>query len=149
MQIRFSVDGQIQLSKVFLRISTAIQDWTPALSKSAEDLIEILSYDVFETEGGAIGAVWAPLSIEYAKQKERNWPGQGILTASGLMRDSFTSIVDSTSLTIGNSAEYFKFHQSSAPRTKLPRRVMLRLNQDMKDMVVKNFHTQLMEDASV
>lgn len=145
MYLRFSIDGEVQLSKILLGVSAAVQDWTPALSKSSEDLIEVLSYDVFETEGEAIDEVWAPLSPAYAKQKERIYPGETILTASGLMRESFTSLVDPTSLTIGNAMEYFKYHQSSAPRTKLPRRVMMRLNENMKDMVIKNFQTQMQE----
>ena len=149
MQINFVVDGQVQISRVLLGVSAAIQDWTPALSQSAEDLIEIFSYDVFETEGGAIDEAWAPLSPAYEVQKERHFPGQNILTASGLMRDSFTSMIDSTSLTIGNSAEYFKYHQSSAPRTKMPRRVMMTLTENMREMVVKNFQTQLSEMTGV
>lgn len=149
MQISFSIEGQVELSRVLMNVVTAISDWTPALSTSAEDLIEVFSYDVFETEGEAIGALWAPLSLAYSKWKERHFPGQPILTATGHMRESFTSIIDTTSLTIGNAAEYFKYHQSRGPRTSnLPRRVMLKLTENMKEQVIKNFQRQLLEGAN-
>ncbi len=145
MQLRFLIEGQVELSRVLGNIRAATQDWTPALSQSAEDLIEIFSYDVFETEGGAVDEVWAPLSAAYAYQKEKKYPGAGILEATGTMRQSFTSLIDSTSLTVGNASEYFKYHQSNAPRKKIPRRVMMKLTENMKETVVKNFQTQLLE----
>lgn len=148
MYLRFSISGQVQLSRVLLNVSNAVKDWTPALEKSAEDLIEVFSYDVFESEGGAIGEAWDPLSAAYAKRKEKKYPGNPILVATGLMQDSFTRLVDTTSLKIGNSAEYFKYHQSSAPRTKLPRRVMMKLTLDLREIVVKNFQRQFLERAS-
>lgn len=147
MHIRFAIGGTIELSRQLQNVSAAVQDWTPAFSKSAEDLLEVFSYDVFETEGAALGAAWVPLSMAYAKWKESRYPGTGILTATGHMRESFTSIVDTNSLTIGNAAEYFKYHQSSAPRQRLPRRVMLMLTFNMKETVVKNFRLQLLEQV--
>lgn len=149
MYLRFSISGQVQLSRVLLNVSNAVKDWTPALEKSAEDLIEVFSYDVFESEGAAIGEPWDPLSAAYAKRKEKLYPGTGILEASGLMRDSFTRLIDSTSLKIGNAAEYFKYHQSSAPRTsRLPRRIMMQLTLDLREIVVKNFQRQFSERAN-
>lgn len=148
MQIQFSIDGQIELSRVLRGIQSSIQDFTPALSQSSEDLIEIFSYDNFESEGGTLEAPWAPLSAAYAKRKERLYPGAGILVATGLMQSSFTGLIDSTSLIIGNTAEYFKYHQSSGPRSRLPRRIMMRLTENMKETVVKNFQTQIYESVA-
>jgi phage gpG-like protein len=145
MQLQFVIDGQVQLSRVLLGISSTILDWTPAFAQSAEDLIEVFSYDVFESEGEAIDEVWAPLSPKYAIRKEKTYPGTGLLEATGLMRESFWSLVDPTSLTIGNAAEYFKYHQSTAPRMKIPRRAMLKLTENMREQIVKNFQTQLLE----
>ena len=145
MQVQFTIDGEIQLSRVLLGVSAAVKDWTPALTKSGEDLVEVFSYDAFETEGAVYGEPWEQLSPAYAKRKEKTFPGMGILEATGLMRDSFTQMIDPTSLTIGNASEYFKYHQSNQPRTKLPRRVMMMLTQALKETVVKNFQTQLLE----
>lgn len=145
MQITFALEGQLQLSRVLLGISQTARDWTPAFEKSGEDLIEFFSYDVFESEGQAIAEPWQPLSAQYQKAKERRYPDKGILEATGTMRQSFMSRSDATSLTIWNAAEYFKYHQSNAPRDRLPRRIMMKLSEDLKQMVVKNFHTYFRE----
>lgn len=144
--ISFSVEGEVQISRKLLGLASTIQDFTPALEKSSEDLLEIISYDVFESEGAAIDEPWAQLSPGYAKWKERKYPGNGILVRTGLMQDSFSSIVDTSSLKIWNAVEYFKYHQSKGERSSnLPRRVMLRLTENMKQMVVKNFQTMISE----
>lgn len=149
MYLRFSVEGEVQISRALLKISSAVQDLTPAFEKSGEDLTEILSYDVFETEGAAIDEHWQPLSIAYSKTKARKFPGQPILVASGLMRDSFVPTANANSLVIRNMVEYFKYHQSRAERkSNLPRRVMMKLTENMREMVVKNVQRQLQEAAA-
>lgn len=148
MRLQISIGGQMELSRVLLNISQAVQDWTPAFEQSAEDLVEILSYDVFETEGGAIDEEWTPLSLAYAKRKEKLYPDKGILDATGTMRESFLSQSDATSLKIWNAAEYFKYHQSSAPRSVMPRRVMMKLTENLREVVVKNFQRQFIEEVN-
>lgn len=137
----------MQLSRVLMGLSAAVQDWTPAFEKSGEDLVRFFSYDVFESEGQAIDDLWTPLSAAYAKRKEKLYPDKGILDATGLMRESFMSQADPTSLKIWNAVEYFKYHQSIEPRSKLPRRVMMRLTTDLREVVIKNFQTQFQERA--
>lgn len=145
MQLRFNIDGQTQLSKVLLGIEGVVRDWTPALSTSAADIIDFIQNDVFNSEGEAIGDPWQPLSPGYAKQKERKYPGMPILQATGHMRESFGATIDASSLTVWNSATYFKYHQSRLPRKKIPRRVMMYLTDNLKQTIVKNFQTQFLE----
>lgn len=147
MIIRFSIQGEIQLSRVIATISATVKDMTPAFEKSGEDLLRIFSYDVFETEGQAVDETWSPLSKAYAKRKERQFPGKGILEATGKMRQSFMAKADDTSLTLWNAMEYFKYHQSNQPRTVIPRRVMLKLTENMREMVVKNMQVYLAEQV--
>ena len=149
LRLQFSIDGQLQLSRVLFTLSAAVKDWTPAFEKSGEDLIRFFSYDVFESEGEAIEESWAPLAQAYAIRKEKKYPGSTILTATGAMRESFMSQADSTSLKIWNASEYFKYHQSSAPRTRLPRRAMMKLTENLREMVVKNFQTQFQESTGL
>jgi phage gpG-like protein len=148
MYIRFGIEGTTELSRNLLGIAQTARDWTPAFAKSGEDLIEFFSYEVFESEGAAIDAPWQALDPRYAKAKEKKYPDSGILQATGTMRQSFMQRYDATSLTIWNAAEYFKYHQSNQPRTRLPRRVMMRLTEDLKQMIVKNFHTYFMETVN-
>lgn len=42
---------------------------------------------------------------------------------------------DVNSVTIGNKMDYFKYHQSSAPRSKLPRRVMMSTGGNVKTII--------------
>lgn len=145
MYLRFSLQGDVQLSRKLLIAAEAVKDWTPAFEKSGEDLIEFFSYDVFETEGEALGEAWPFLSPKYAKQKEKKYPDKGILEATGTMRQSFMQLSSSTSLKIWNAAEYFKYHQSNEPRNKIPRRAMMKLTEDLRQIVVKNFQTLFLE----
>lgn len=48
------------------------------------------------------------------------------------MQFSFYANADANSVVIGNSQPYFKYHQSTAPRTRLPRRQMLGINDDVR-----------------
>lgn len=148
MYISFGIEGTRELSRNLMGIAQTARDWTPAFAKSGEDLIEFFSYDVFESEGQAVDAPWQELSPQYAKAKTRKYPDAGILQATGTMRQSFMQRFDATSLVIWNAVEYFKYHQSKQPRTRLPRRVMMRLTEDLKQMVVKNFHSYFMETAN-
>jgi hypothetical protein len=142
-----SVQGEVQLSRRLMIASDAVKDWTPAFEKSAEDLLEIIQYDVFETEGEAINERWQPLSPKYEKAKAKRYPDAGVLQATSTMRQSFMSRADSTSLTIWNAVEYFKYHQSNQQRrSSLPRRAMLKLTQAMREMVVKNFQVVFLEN---
>jgi len=103
-------------------------------------LKNLFSNDVFETEGAAIGEHWQPLSPTYGSQKAKRYPGKGILEKTGTMRNGFLTLVRPDMAQVWNQVEYFKYHQSNAPRTRLPRRVMMALDERGKIAVVKIFH---------
>lgn len=144
MQLRFSIDGEMQLSRNLEAISVNISDWTPAFEQTGDYLMGVFQDDVFETEGQAIEETWDALTAAYAARKEKQYGDQGILQATGTMRNSFWKQIDTTSLIIGNDTPYFKFHQSNEPRTKLPRRAMLKLTNDMKQQIVSLFQQQIL-----
>ena len=140
VQIQFAIEGELQLSRKLRGIAANARDWGPAFKQSADDLVQVFSGPVFETEGQEIDEKWSPLSKAYALRKTKKFPGTKILEATGNMRASFMSKYDSMSATIWNATEYFKYHQSKEPREKLPRRVMMKLTDSLREMVVKNFH---------
>ena len=148
MQIQIAIEGVTQLSRRLNNIAESSRDWTPALKQSAEDLISTFSGPVFETEGAEIDEHWSPLKKAYAKRKEAKYPGAGILEATGNMRYNFKSKVDATSAKIWNAMTYFKYHQSKEPRTKLPRRVIMKLTNNLKEVVVKNFQSYFIETVA-
>jgi phage gpG-like protein len=141
LTLSFTIEGEKQLSRTLLMIADRVKDWTPAFEQAAMDLKTIFSTEVFETQGAVIEEHWQGLSPNYAAQKAKRYPGRGVLEASGTMRNSFMSLVRPDMLGIWNKAEYFKYHQSNRPRTKIPRRVMIKLANAQKELVVKIFHT--------
>ena len=67
------------------------------------------------------------------------------LVRKGDMQKSFKSLAKIDSATIWNSIAYAKYHQSNRPRRKIPRRVMMKLGNDQKAMVVKIIHTHFIK----
>ncbi len=126
-------------------MSEKVKDWKPAFEEMGTTLKTIFSEDVFASEGRVINEHWSPLSKAYAYQKLKRYPGKGLLEVSGAMRGSFVSMADANMLTIWNKAEYFKYHQSNAPRSRLPRRVMMKLDNPQKTIAVKIFQQYFRE----
>lgn len=143
MQLRFSIEGELQLSRNLEAIAANSTDWSTAFEITSDELLQIFSNEVFDTEGAAVEEHWDPLSAAYAYRKEKLYPGKGILEATGTMRNSFERMFDASSMTIWNTTEYFKYHQSLLPRnSNLPRRIMLKLTNDMKAEIVRTFQKE-------
>ena len=141
MQISWTIEGEKQLSRRLEIMARKIKDWGPAFKESGENLKNIFAKDVFETEGGAINENWSPLKKAYALQKAKKFPGKGMLEATGKMRNSFMTLWRPDMAQVWNTSDYFKYHQSNKPRSKLPRRVMMKLGENQRSMIVKVFHS--------
>lgn len=90
----------------------------------------------FDARGGLYGG-WAPRKPRYyAGQRIDTWP---LMERTGRMREAFAADVTKTGLVLGNSAPYFVYHQSNQPRTRLPRRVMMKIRDQDATMIVKEF----------
>ena len=78
----------------------------------------------FATEGGRIGAKWAPLTQPYAARKAATFPGQPILRATDAMFRSFTipgatdaiEEDEAQSLAYGSQDKKARYHQDGTPR---------------------------------
>lgn len=143
MQIQFAIEGVVELSRRLSGMAVMVEDWSPAFEQAVEDLKQVFSGPVFDTQGGAVDETWSPLSRAYALRKALEYPDKGILEASGKMRNSFMSKFDASSATLWNAATYFKYHQSNQPRTKMPRRVMMKLTENLKQLVVEDFNVYM------
>jgi len=140
MQVSFKIEGEKQLSRRLKGVSVDLLNWRPQLKKIGKYLVEVFSGSVFETEGREIGEPWK-------KRKDSNaWP---LLQRSGKMKRSFKSIAMMTSVDITNTADYFKYHQSKKPRRKLPRRIMMKLDNERKQGVIKIIHKSLVKDILI
>lgn len=146
MQITWSIEGQTQLSRVLLGMTSHLKDYKTPLKSSAKKLVSIYSGEVFTTEGAVINEQWKRLSPRTVAQKARSGFGDaGLLQRTGTMKRSFKSVVSSTQAVISNDADYFKYHQSNKDRHLIPRRVMMKLADPQKEMVVREFQKYLRE----
>jgi len=141
MQLSWSIEGEQQLARNLKNIGEGVKNWMPAFKEASDKLKTVFSDDVFKTQGGAIGEAWQPLKPEYMAAKTKAGFPSDILVKTGKMKSNFQSIVKTDMAEIWNSTQYFKYHQSKAPRSKLPRRVMMKLGQNQKEIIVKIFHT--------
>lgn len=86
------------------------------------------------------GALWGRWA-----RRTRPYPWK-LLYRSGKMASSFRYDVGSSSLVISNPTDYFKYHQSSKPRrSALPRRIMMDVQEEQRQMVVKILQKHVME----
>lgn len=139
-QLEWDIEGEKQLSRKLQIDASAIKDFRKPFTTAANSLKKIFEQDVFQTQGAVIGEKWARLSPYTVAQKARlGFPLQP-LVRTGFMRGAFKTAVSSDQAVIYNDAEYFKYHQSNRPRTRLPRRVMMKLGLNQREMVVKVFH---------
>lgn len=141
-QLSWNIEGEQQLLRNLRGVSESMGNWKAAFRKTAKELKDVFANEVFNTEGGAINERWSPLRPQYLAQKRKEGFNGGTLVRTGKMQKAFKSQFDPNSATIWNAVQYSKYHQSNKGRSSnLPRRVMMKLGNDQKTMVVKIFHT--------
>jgi phage gpG-like protein len=142
-QLQWSIEGDTQLSRRLIGLEGALSDYRRPFGDAANYLKTTFSRDVFDTQGGAIGERWTRLSPYTVAQKARKGYPSTPLIGTGSMRNSFQTIVSSDQAVVYNTAAYFKFHQSKAPRKNLPRRVMMKLADRQKETIVRFFQEHI------
>ena len=134
IELNFTIEGQKELSRRFDVLGNSLKSYKPEFKESTDMLSLFFTNDVFDTKGAAIGERWKPRINE----AEYTHP---ILEASGKMRRSFKTEAQNLSGQVWNAVDYFKYHQSRMPRfTRLPRRVMMKLTDQLKNRIVQIFH---------
>lgn len=137
-EISFDIEGEEQISAAFDFIGDKFDDMKEPLRRSGGAALKDWDKN-FDTEGKTIEEPWAPLSPAYAARKAQLYPGAGILVRSGRMRGAFKEDLKKLSTTLFNTASYFKYHQSNRPRRKLPRRVMMKISNQLRKKIFSYF----------
>lgn len=133
MVIVFKIEGEKQLVRRFRGIRMAGRNWLPTMKRIGRDLTEVFSGPVFETRGREIGEPWKK------RQKPQSW---SLLDRTGKLKGGFRYKAKALSVEIGNITDYFIYHQSNKPRsTKLPRRVMMKLDNKRKANIMRRFQS--------
>ncbi len=121
-----SGDGFDKLSLLLDRFGENVSNLAPLFDQIADDFANT-QRENFRTAGAVYG-LWTPLSPAYAAWKEAHYPGQPILTRTGLLRDSLSSRpfgvehIDQNRMVLGTQVPYARYHQDGAG---LPRRPMI------------------------
>lgn len=131
LQITYAVNDAATDETVLERIRVAfertgdeLEDFSKHVWPRLTPVFEAEMARQFDAQGGGPTGAWAPLSPAYAAWKERAFPGQPILVASGKMREALTQSAspfaarafDSDSFQFGTSnIPYASFHQLGTP----------------------------------
>lgn len=135
MKIVITISGDKDEMARLKRLKAELFNFSRAMRQIGSQVSSYYAGEAFASQGGIFGKVWKPLSPVYAAWKAKHYPGRPPLELTGTMRRSFRFSTSNTSATITNTSNHYKYHQSSAPRSKLPRRQMAGINNDVKTMV--------------
>jgi len=138
LEITFSIEGETQLIRRLQDIDKDLKNWTPEFKRIGDLLLKTFKHN-FQTQGNTIGEPWQRLAPSTIEQKKRKGYPLTPLIGTGKMRDSFHAEVGGFHVEISNPMSYFPYHQSRRPRRKLPRRVMMKIDEKRKQLIGKIF----------
>lgn len=138
LEIEFAVEGDTEVISVFDAINMRSKTLRRPFRKIAEYLLGEIGKN-FEGRG----AIWG----KWKRRQRAPADGHPLLEDTGEMRDSFDKKVGNSYATIGNKDPKFKYHQSKKPRkTRLPRRIMMSIEEDQRREAMKILQQHVMED---
>lgn len=136
LAVQIKISGDKETIAKLGKLGQSFMSFQMAMRDIGKELPAYFGGQVFASQGGAIGERWAPLKQATKNQKSKLYPGAQPLVATGTMQNSFEAeYPDLNSVSIGNSAPYFVYHQSKAARRKLPRRTMMSTGGDVKAII--------------
>jgi len=136
MEVSFVIEGDVQLLRRSKKLDSSLHDFSKGFKNIGVYLGAFFKNEVFDSEGAVFGEQW--VSGPYYNQLE----------VTGNMRNSFVAKSDKESVLIDNTAAYFKYHQSNKPRSKLPRRIMMKLDDARKTKIIKLLQAELFVKAN-
>ncbi len=140
LELYFEIEGEAQLVRRLMDVDLSMKDFTPEF-RQVGSLLKKTFRDNFNTAGNDLGAAWQPLSPRTIREKIRQgWP-LDILIRTNRMKNSFRDRVSNLFVVVDNTAPYFPYHQSNKPRRKLPRRIMMRIDNRRRNQIVKIFQS--------
>lgn len=135
MNLQIKITGTRQLKQKLTRLGSSLYDLRSSMGKIGNEAAKYYSNQGFNSQGGVFGANWSPLARRTVLRKSKTYPGRQPLVATGKMRDGFTYSASARQVLIGNKMDYFKYHQSTLPRKKIPRRQTMGINNPIKNMI--------------
>lgn len=138
LAIRVIVSGDKEMIDNLQKLGQSFVASKEAMEDIGTELASYFAGQVFVSRGGIIEEPWAELDSAYEIVKAKRYPGRSPLVRSGEMQGAFNYEADDMGVTIFNTSDHFSYHQSDEPRTSnLPRRVMMKANDDVKKIVAQ------------
>ena len=129
-----TIEGDKQLSRRFNSIPLDLDKLERPLAEIGAELMIAVDAN-FSSRGSLFGDSW---------EKRKDNKAHPLLEKTGVMRAAFDKDLGPGYVKIYNPTEYFKYHQSAAPRSSnLPRRVMLKVDQIRKVFIIKTFQRHM------
>lgn len=151
VDIEITLQGVGEVSRRLRAKREAMQDLTPAWP-AVDEVLRDIARQEFASEGAQGGEPWQGLAPRTQNERRRlgYGPAHPILQRTQRLARSLTSLTGDT-ITVhkenyyafGTAVEYFKYHQSKLPRTRLPRRAMLVLTADDKNEIMRPIRVHL------
>lgn len=138
-RVTWTFYGEAQLDRTLARVELAAADASPAFEVIAEEFL-VAERQQFASEGAFGSGGWAPLSEDYARWKERHYPGAKILHATGDLEASLTEgpdirVIEPHMMILGSAVAYGRYHQEGTDR--MPRRRPIELPEALRRGWVK------------
>lgn len=135
MRITVTIKGGPDTIAKLHRLGDQLNDFSDAMRTIGQSVGNYYASTGFTDQGRPYGEDWASLSPRYLKRKELKHPGAPMLVASGKMQRSFFFKPGPQGVIIDNSTPYFKYHQSTANRSKIPRRATMGINGGIRSTI--------------
>lgn len=133
LEIRAEIEGEKQVSAYLGTVAGGIKQWRSPLQKIAGEMHKAYQMN-FDSRGALYGG-WAP------RKQTKPWP---LLEKTGRLRKGYyDQLQGSDTLVIGNRTAYFGYHQSNQPRSRLPRRIMLKIDEARRNFIFKAFQEHI------
>jgi len=138
IELNWSIEGEKQISRRFNQIPDDVGSFKVPLFRIGRELRTSVDMN-FNSRGALFGERWP------SRKDKKPWP---LLEKTGRMRRGFEQRLGPEYVEIYNTTDYFKYHQSILPRKKLPRRVMLKIDQIRKVFIIKEFQRHLQKSVT-
>ena len=130
--LNVSLEGEKQLSRRLQTIPSDISNWKIPLFRIGGEVRGSIDKN-FSGRGSLFGR-WVP--------RKDNLP-HPLLEKTSTMRRNFKSTLGPDYVEIFNPTPYFKYHQSNKPRRKIPRRLMMKIDDERKRFIQREFQKHI------
>jgi len=143
--IEIDVTGVKNVNEILISLNRRLKNINQPLKQSGRLFLKAIQ-DNYNTQGKTFGKPWKPLKPATIRAKQKlGYLGAGPLNRTGTMKRSFKMKMGKSEVIISNPTSYYPYHQSSAPRRVIPRRVTMRMDRERRTQIFKIFQRYVVD----